>query len=196
MLRTTHARNNQASWGLPFICWDIVNLTILQPWVFIPMLSPATKIFVFGGFTKSVACFFEHVRDFLPFINYSVISLGFRNIFPSFWRLSTKNIKTTAGRNNTVLLSTNFTGWKKCLPCAPLYIVYFDSGLLLRSVKLKWIYFSSNYSHLEKVFTQFQLRPDIKTGSYLSALLTLTNLDDLVRCLVIWVWPVDLPLIW
>ena len=82
---------------------------------------------------------------------------------------------------------------KKCLPCAPLYIVYFDSGLLLRSVKLKWIYFSSNYSHLEKVFTQFQLRPDIKTGSYLSALLTLTNLDDLVRCLVIWVWPVDLP---
>ena len=160
---------------------------------FYPYAFSSDDDFVLGGFTKSAASFFEHVRNFLPFLNYSVISLGFRNIFSSFWRLSTKNIKTTAGRNNTVLLSTNFTGWKKCLPCAPLYIVYFDSGLLLRSVKLKWIYFSSNYSHLEKVFTQFQLRPDIKTGSYLSALLTLTNLDDLVRCLVIWVWPVDLP---
>ena len=115
------------------------------------MLSSSDEDFVFGGFTKSVVSFFEHVHDFLPFLNYSVISLGFHNIFSSFWRL-TKSIKTTVGRNNTVLLCT----------CAPLYIVYFDSGLLLRSVKLKSIHFSFNYSHLEKVFTQFQLRLDIK----------------------------------
>ena len=163
---------------------------------FHPYAFSSDNDFVFSGFTKSVASFFEHVHDFLPFLNYSVISLGFRNIFSSFWRLSTKNIKTTAGRNNTVLLSTNFTGWKKCLPCAPLYIVYFDSGLLLRSVKLKWIYFSSNYSHLEKFSRNSNSDQTLKTGSYLSTLLTLTNLDDLVQCFVIWVWPVDLPLIW